>query len=71
MAIGLWASEYVRGAIQAGFPQTKLSYYKTVSEAQADFNLLLKPETTVVLKSSTYTKLKNLFVHSSGDFKLV
>jgi UDP-N-acetylmuramoyl-tripeptide--D-alanyl-D-alanine ligase len=71
MAIGFWANEYVRGAIQGGFPQTKLSYYKTVNEAQADFNLLLKPETTVVLKSSTYTKLKNLFIHSSGDFKLV
>jgi UDP-N-acetylmuramoyl-tripeptide--D-alanyl-D-alanine ligase len=60
MAIGLWASEYVRGAIQAGFPHNKISYYETVRAAETSFSFLLKPGSTVVLKSSTYTKIKNL-----------
>ncbi|MDD3365611.1 MAG: UDP-N-acetylmuramoyl-tripeptide--D-alanyl-D-alanine ligase [Syntrophomonas sp.] len=67
MAIGLWASEYVRGAIQAGFPQNKISYYETVPAAEASFTFLLTPGTTVVLKSSTYTKLKNLPINASGN----
>ncbi len=67
LAIGKWAAEYVRGAIQAGFPQTKISYYETVPAAEAAFNSLLTPGTTVVLKSSTYTKLKNLIITPAGD----
>ncbi len=65
MAIGLWASEYVRGAIQAGFPQDKISYYETIRAAETSFHFLLTPGTTVVLKASTYTKLKNLPINES------
>ncbi|PKM78032.1 MAG: UDP-N-acetylmuramoyl-tripeptide--D-alanyl-D-alanine ligase [Firmicutes bacterium HGW-Firmicutes-15] len=63
MAIGLWASEYVRGAIQAGFPQNKISYYETVRAAETSFKYLITPGTTVVLKASTYTKLKHLDIN--------
>lgn len=64
LAIGVWAIEYVRGAIQAGFPQDKISYYHNVPAAQAEFNDLLTPGTTVVLKASPYTKLKDLRINS-------
>jgi UDP-N-acetylmuramoyl-tripeptide--D-alanyl-D-alanine ligase len=65
MAIGLWAREYVRGAVQSGFPHHKISYYETVGAAEASFKFLLMPGTTVVLKASTYTKLKNLPINAS------
>ena len=65
LAIGQWASEYVRGAIQAGFPQEKLSYYSKVPAAQNEFNHLLTPGTTVVLKASPYTDLTYLRINSA------
>ncbi|MDD4802967.1 MAG: Mur ligase family protein [Syntrophomonas sp.] len=60
IAIGLWADEYMKGAIQSGFPQDKISYYETVDMAADKFKTLLTPGSTLFLKSSTYTKLKTL-----------
>jgi UDP-N-acetylmuramoyl-tripeptide--D-alanyl-D-alanine ligase len=60
LAVGLWAREYVRGAIQNGFPKDKITYYRTVRDAENDFMQLLTPGTTVVLKASLYTQLTNL-----------
>lgn len=57
LAIGLWAREYVRGALQAGFPREKISYCRTIHMAQSSFNKLLKPGTTTVLKASPYVEL--------------
>jgi UDP-N-acetylmuramyl pentapeptide synthase len=65
MAIGKWAAEYVRGALQSGFPRDKLSYYQNVRSAQGEFNKLLMPGTTVVLKASPYTDLTYLRVNSA------
>ncbi len=63
LAIGLWAEEYMRGAIQAGFSREKINYFRTVSAAEESFMKLLTPGTTVVLKASTYTKLKKLRIN--------
>jgi UDP-N-acetylmuramoyl-tripeptide--D-alanyl-D-alanine ligase len=60
LAIGLWAREYKRGAIQAGFPRDKINYYRTVGVAEASFIKFLTPGTNVVLKASPYTNLKIL-----------
>jgi UDP-N-acetylmuramoyl-tripeptide--D-alanyl-D-alanine ligase len=60
LAVGLWAREYYRGAINAGFPLEKISYHRTVQSAKASFRKLLTPGTTVVLKASPYTKLVKL-----------
>ncbi len=68
LAIGFWAKEYVRGAVQAGFPQDKISYYPTVEEAEAEFLNLITPGTTVVLKASPYTKLKYLRIRALDVF---
>jgi len=64
LAIGVWADEYVRGAIQAGFPQDRISYYHNVPAAQKEFMNLLTPGTTVVLKASPYTQLNYLRINS-------
>lgn len=60
MAIGIWARQYYQGAIKAGFPRDKISYYRTVNEARRRFKRLAVPGTLVVLKASTYTKLRRL-----------
>ena len=60
LAVGLWAKQYYRGAINAGFPREKLSYCRTVKSARTRFRKLLKPGTVVVLKASPYTKLERL-----------
>jgi len=65
LAIGVWAGEYVRGALEAGFPREKLSYYHDVHAAQDEFDNLLKPGNTVVLKASPYTKLTDLRTNSA------
>jgi UDP-N-acetylmuramyl pentapeptide synthase len=59
LTVGLWAQQYYRGAVNAGFPREKLSYFSTVQSARPLFNKLLKPGTVVVLKA-TYTKLGKL-----------
>ena len=64
LAIGRWAWEYVRGAVQAGFPPDKISYFKTVQAAENSFVNLLNPGTTVVLKASPYTPLKDLLIEN-------
>jgi UDP-N-acetylmuramoyl-tripeptide--D-alanyl-D-alanine ligase len=60
LAVGLWAREYVRGAIQNGFPEDKITYHRTVQGAENDFKKLLTPGTTVVLKASPYIQLYKL-----------
>jgi UDP-N-acetylmuramoyl-tripeptide--D-alanyl-D-alanine ligase len=65
MAIGKWAGQYVRGALQSGFPKDKISYYQYVRSAQDEFNKLLTPGITVVLKASPYTDLNYLRVNST------
>jgi len=65
LAIGRWAVEYVRGAVQAGYPADKISYFKTVQAAENTFFNLLTPGTTVVLKASPYTPLKNLLIENN------
>jgi len=62
LAIGRWAWEYVQGAVNAGFPYEKISYFKNVQAAENSFSNLLTPGTTVVLKASPYTPLKNLLI---------
>lgn len=60
LAIGLWAREYVRGAVEAGFPREKISYCRTVPVAQSSFKALLEPGTTTILKASPYVELWRL-----------
>lgn len=65
LAIGRWAGEYVRGAVEAGFPADKISYYRNVTAAQSRFDGLLTPEAIVVLKASPYTSLNSLMLNSA------
>lgn len=65
LAIGTWAGEYVKGALHAGFPAERLSYYHNVQAAQNEFDNLLMPGNTVVLKASPYTKLTDLHLNSA------
>jgi UDP-N-acetylmuramoyl-tripeptide--D-alanyl-D-alanine ligase len=60
LAVGLWAEQYYRGAINAGYPRKRISYRRTVHSARARLRKLLKPGTVVVLKASPYTPLGTL-----------
>ena len=66
LAIGFWAREYLRGAVQAGFPREKITYYRTVQAAEKHFKRLLTPETVAVLKASPYTRLRSLRIKTVG-----
>ncbi|HWP97605.1 MAG TPA: UDP-N-acetylmuramoyl-tripeptide--D-alanyl-D-alanine ligase [Syntrophomonadaceae bacterium] len=65
LAVGYWAKEYLRGAIKAGFPREKISYFPSVQAARSLFNKLLTPGTIAVLKASPYTEVKQLRMKSS------
>lgn len=66
LAVGLWAKEYLNGAIEAGFPREKITYYRTVQAAEKHFKSLLTPETIAVLKASPYTRLRQLRIKTIG-----
>ncbi|HWP97338.1 MAG TPA: hypothetical protein VN426_10875 [Syntrophomonadaceae bacterium] len=60
LAIGRWAREYLRGAVRAGFPTDRISYYRDVQAAQSDLERLLTPGSIIALKASPYTDLRPL-----------
>ncbi|MEA4926221.1 MAG: UDP-N-acetylmuramoyl-tripeptide--D-alanyl-D-alanine ligase [Syntrophomonadaceae bacterium] len=64
LAIGIWAGEYVKGAIASGFPAERISYYPNVTAAQSKFNELLAPGSIIVLKASPYTLVNSLRLNS-------
>lgn len=66
LAVGLWAREYLNGAIEAGFPREKITYYRTVQAAEKHFKNLLAPDTIAVLKASPYTRLRQLRIKTIG-----
>ncbi len=67
LAVGFWAKEYLKGAVEAGFPPERITYYRTVRAAEKHFQRLLMPGTIAVLKASIYTKLRILRINTIGD----
>ncbi|OPJ56813.1 UDP-N-acetylmuramoyl-tripeptide--D-alanyl-D-alanine ligase [Alkalithermobacter paradoxus] len=61
IAVGKWAKHYIDGALNKGIDQEKLSYYKTVEDAQADIINSIIPGSIILFKAhSSYVDFQNL-----------
>lgn len=60
IAIGKWAEEYVKGAVEKGVPPSKTAYFETVEQAEKYFKSSVIPESVIIFKASVYVQVRNL-----------
>lgn len=60
VCIGKWAKEYLNGAIDGGFDETKIHYFENVNDAKPLIKNYIKPNSYVILKASKYVNLRSL-----------